>query len=593
MTSNLIRLPTGAVIDGWRVVRELGTGGFAFVFLVEKDGEHFALKLAKHRDDSGDDRQTHRRVLQELSIITSLNHPNIVMHRGSGYAQAGNVYLVLEYVDGWTLGEWKERKHPTAHEILHVFVKIASALAYIHGRSVFHRDLKPSNVLIRKVDGEPVIIDFSGATYALAEDLTDGGLPPGTERFRAPEQLKFRNEHGDDRWARYAFQAADEIFAVGAMLYELLTDPRPTERRARSPVNDLVITPLSARKVNPRVPEALSDLVESILSRDPARRPVDMEALRRELAELVEDPGADYAVPIHPPSERRQGGASEVDAPATPEPARKPRLRRLGALAAGAAATVLAAVVALWSVPNEAPAPLTETHVTALPVSPSTPSAPPKTGSPDMSAPAPIVPGDAGPSPAAVQEEVSTVKTQRTEAPREARTGRAWRAFKSTVSVGLPLCAVLTAGCPSIQIRPEPFECPAGAERNMREVLRWRPNERFRVVMDDRHKRDAVLWFQAGADVVGVVPELGASDDRQRQVAPEGTRFLGGKVYLIPEKTRGGNPGRVVVKYDRVELPGKDALPVCFVVDTTAREVKDTAGRVYNEADGIPVTRWP
>jgi len=593
MTSNLIRLPTGAVIDGWRVVRELGTGGFAFVFLVEKSGEHFALKLAKHRDDSGDDRQTHRRVLQELSIITSLNHPNIVMHRGSGYAQAGNVYLVLEYVDGWTLGEWKERKHPTSHEILRVFVKIASALAYMHGRSVFHRDLKPSNVLIRKRDGEPVIIDFSGATYALAEDLTDGGLPPGTERFRAPEQLKFRNEHGDDRGARYAFQAADEIFAVGVMLYELLTDPRPTEPRARSPVNDLVITPTSARKMNPRVPEALSDLVESILSRDPARRPVDMEALRRELADLLEDPGAEYAAPVHPPSEQRQGGPTEGEAPLPVEPASNPRRRKLGALAAGATAAVIAAVVAFWSFPGGVSAPPVGPHVAARPVSPPTPSTPPTTVAPDMSAPAPIVPGGAGPSSVAAQEEVSTVKTQRTEAPKEARTGRAARAFKSTVSVGLPLCAVLSAGCPSIQIRPEPFECPAGSERNMREKLRWVTGERFRVVMDDRQEPDAVLWFQAGADVVGVVPELGPSDERQRRAAPEGTRFLGGKVYLIPEKTRGGNPGRVIVKYDRVELPGKDALPVCFVVSTTARELKDTAGRAYNEADGIPVTRWP
>jgi len=92
---------------------------------------------------------------------------------------SGNLYLVLDYVDGWTLGEWMERKHPTVHEVLCVIVKIAAALAYIHSRGVLHRDLKWANVLIRKSDGEPIIIDLGCASHALAEDLTEEGLPPG------------------------------------------------------------------------------------------------------------------------------------------------------------------------------------------------------------------------------------------------------------------------------------------------------------------------------------------------------------------------------------------------------------------------------
>jgi len=76
--------------------------------------------------------------------------------------------------------------------------------------------------------------------------------------------------------------------------------------------------------VNPRVPEAFSDLLESVLSRDPARRPVDTEVLRRELVELLEDPGPDYAAPVHSPSEQRQPEPSDGAAPAMPEPASKP-----------------------------------------------------------------------------------------------------------------------------------------------------------------------------------------------------------------------------------------------------------------------------
>ncbi|MBZ4422446.1 serine/threonine-protein kinase [Myxococcus sp. RHSTA-1-4] len=593
MISNLVRLPAGTVIDGWHVEKELGNGGFAVVYLVEKNGKLYALKLARHRDASGDEKRTHARVVQELSILLMLSHPNIVSPRGYGYAETGNVYLVLDYVDGWTLGEWMERKHPTAHETLSVFVKIASALAYMHSRGILHRDLKLSNVLIRKSDGEPVIIDFSCATYAQAEELTDSGLPPGTDRFRAPEQFRFLNERKDARRARYAFQVADEIFAVGAMLYELLTDARPTEHRDRFALNNPAAVPPPARPLNARVPEALSDLAESILSRDPERRPVDTEALRREFAELLAQPGADYTVPVHPPSEHWQTEPGHGAARVTLEPTRKPRSRKLRAFAAGAAVAVLAAVVALWRLPGTEPASSAERHVATRPVAPRVPSPSPKTVSPDMSAPAPIVPGDAGSSPAAVQEEVSTVKTQRPEAPKQARTGRGQKAPPMPdVCKALPLLAALAAGCPGVQVRPEPFECPAGATEAMTDVLRWHINEVFQVTIDDRHARDARLWFSAGSEVVGVVPK-GIVPGRQWEVAPPGTRFLGGKVYLIPKRTPAGSPGRVIVKYDRVKVPGKDELPVCFVVETTAEALKDTAGRAFNGANGTPVTEWP
>ncbi|WP_164016341.1 serine/threonine protein kinase [Pyxidicoccus trucidator] len=593
MTLSLIRLPSGTVIDGWHVVKELGNGGFAVVYLVEKNGRPHALKLARHRDASGDEKKTHARVVRELAILLTLSHQNIISPRGFGYAETGNVFLVLDYVDGWTLGEWKERKHPTAHEILSVFVKLASALAYMHSKGILHRDLKLENVLIRKSDGEPVIIDFSCATHGQADELTDKGLPPGTDRFRAPEQFRFLREHIDEHRARYAFQVADEIFALGAMLYELLTDARPTQLRDRFTLNHPIAAPLAAKVVNARVPAALSDLVESMLSRDPERRPVDTEVLRRELAELQADPGADYTAPVHPPSEQRQPEPADGEVSVTLEATGKPRLRRLGKLAAGAAVAVLAAVVALWNVPQEAPAPTAEPHVVARPVPPSVPSALPKTVSPDMSAPAPMLPGDAGPSTAAVQKEGSTVKTQRPEAPKQARAGRGQKAPPlPDVCKALPLVAALAAGCPGVQVRPEPFSCPSGATQAMEEELGWRVDgERFSVLIDDRMGKEDKPWFSAGTDVVGVVPK-GVTDPRQLQVAPPGTRFLGGKVFLIPEKTREGDPGRVIVKYDRVKLPGKDDLPVCFVVDVPAKELKDSAGKTWNGTNGKPVSGW-
>ncbi|WP_233607539.1 MULTISPECIES: serine/threonine protein kinase, partial [Corallococcus] len=389
MSATMINLPPGSLIDGWQVAKALGDGGFAFVFLGEKNGRHRAIKVAQHRESSGDLKQTHARTLRELTALLMLDHPNIVRPQGHGLAESGNLYLALDYVDGWTLAEWAERKHPTVREILGVFEKLAGALSYMHGRGILHRDLKLSNVLIRKSDGEPVIIDFSCATYTLAEDLTNGGLPPGTDRYRAPEQFKFLREHKDERRARYAFQVADEIFAVGVMLHELLTDPRPTEFRPRFDLNSLALPPPPPRLVNARVPAELSDLVESVLARDPKKRPVDTEALRRELAELRASASAEYDVPVHPPSKQRHGEpASEaLEMPSIPQSlqrhvARVDRDRgQWRGLLAGIVALAIAAL--LW---RFAGGPF-EPHVPAGPIHPITSSAPPQATPAAMSTP--------------------------------------------------------------------------------------------------------------------------------------------------------------------------------------------------------------
>lgn len=589
--TTLLRLPSGLFIDGWHVVKELGNGGFAVVYLAEKNGRRCALKVARHRQASEDEKQTHARSIRELTVLSMLSHPNIVTLCGHGYAEAGNFYLALEYVDGWTLGEWKEKKHPTFHEILRVFVKIVAALAYMHSLGILHRDLKLVNILIRKSDGEPIIIDFSCATYPQAAELTESGLPPGTDRFRAPEQFKYLREHREEHRAKYAFQVADEIFAVGAMLYELLTDPRPTEARAKQSLNHPIETPPPARGLNPRVPEALSDLVESMLSRDPADRPVDTEALHLELAELEAHPGADYQSLAHSPSEQRRPEQPSVGEPVAQDAGRWSKLRALrGKVAAGvrrsgkmlavgtAAAVVLAAAVALWFRPQT-------TESVSEPIVATSPT--PPIAAPDMSpfAPAPVV--GTLPTPAPVPEEGSTVKTPPPEDPKQARRQKAspGSEMRKAVAVG---CA-LAAGCTGVQLKPDPFTCPEGAVATRKE-LHWSSGEHFHIVLDDRYDPEGDVWLRAGDTVVGVVPEGGGP--RERKIVPPGTRFLGGKVYVWPEKTASGRPGRVVVKYERVKLPQQDEVPVCFVVDTSADELKDGAAKTSNGDTGFVEDEW-
>ncbi|WAM29592.1 MULTISPECIES: serine/threonine protein kinase [Myxococcus] len=588
---------SGMTIDGWSVVRELGNGGFAVVYLVEKHGRKCALKLARHRDSSGDDKQTHARTLRELSALLLLDHPNIVNHRGYGYSEPGNVYLALEYIDGWTLAEWAERKHPTVQEVLQVFDKISAALSYMHGRGVLHRDLKLSNVLIRKSDGEPVIIDFSCASYSLAEELTDWGLPPGTDRFRAPEQFAWLREHKAEQRAKYAFRVADEIFAVGAMLYELLTDPRPTEVQARVTLNSTVMKPPPARALNERVPEALNDLVDCILSRDPAKRPVDTEALRRELGELLAYSSAEFLSPVHPPSEQRQQDAPEqvlppVEVPDPREPLdRGPGRAGRGLLAGLATLVVLAVAGGFWLSLGEATQ-SRESQVASASPPPSSPhSAPLPSAAPAMSPPSPppvLLTGQVTAAP----KEGSTVKTTPSpEVPPQGRQSRGrTKAAAAADCATMTLVAALAAGCPGAQIRPEAFTCPAGAEEVMREDLRWKVNQSFVLTLDSRHATDDDVWFTAGADVVGVVPK--GIPSGQRAFAPPGTRFYG-KAYFLSDRLGRSEGPALVIRYDRVKLPGQDERPVCFVVENPSKGYSDGRVKANNFGGGYVVDRWP
>ncbi|NPD27187.1 serine/threonine protein kinase [Corallococcus exiguus] len=599
MSATLLHVPPGSLIDGWQVAKPLGDGGFAFVFLGEKNGRHRAIKVAQHRESSGDLKQTHARTLRELTALLMLDHPNIVRPQGHGLAESGNLYLALDYVDGWTLAEWAERKHPTVREILGVFEKISGALSYMHGRGILHRDLKLSNVLIRKSDGEPVIIDFSCATYTLAEDLTDGGLPPGTDRYRAPEQFKFLHEHKDEHRARYAFQVADEIFAVGVMLHELLTDPRPTEFRPRFDLNSLALPPPSPRLANARVPAALSDLVENILDRDPRRRPVDTEALRRELADLRDSRSADYDVPAHPPAEQRHGGPipAALAMPSTPQSLKRhvammERPRRTGRWLAGIvciAALVMASV--LWRSSRSVPVGSRDSAA-PRPHPATTHSAPPTTTPPAMTPAGPSSVAGPGPAVAAAPKEGSPLKTP---APETSSPGRAPRMPKKPVAVvecaSLSLVAALAAGCPGAQIRPEAFTCPAGAYQTMREQLHWKGADIFSLQLDERQAAWGFVWFTAGAEVVGVVPK-GITSPRQLSVAPVGTRFYG-KAYYLSDKMGRADGETLVIRYDRVKLPGQDEYPICFVVETTAEEFKDGRVKASNRGGGFVVDRWP
>jgi serine/threonine protein kinase len=629
-------LPAGTVIAGWKVVRTLGGGGFGTVQLVNQDEELCALKFAFRGEDSRDEKRTHARALREVALLLLMDHPNIIKPRAYGHwhkGRKGNVYLVMDYVEGWTLAQWVERKHPTIREIIRVFRKLAAALAYLHAQGILHRDLKLLNVLIRKSDGEPILIDFGCAIHAHSEELTDLPAPPGTPRSHPPQVMRFYQENKHKPGAHYSFQVADELFALGVMLYDVLTAPRPTEEDGKAVLNHLLKVPTPPHVKNPRVPEALSALVMDLLAREPADRPESAETVERELAELEEHKGQEYDALAHAPSEQRappeepnpkplpaterRGLATRLSHPVRGLASRVHQWRKVLAMwGAVAAVGLAAAALAFWPFPEAQRAPPPETRA---PVVTSTPSAPPlmppvlpaaldsRMGTaPDAS---PLPTGKAvslSPVPAApatVQKEGSTVTTQKPEATKQAPPARAPKQQRAAhASEFLAWCksfaivgtvAAVTAGCPGAQVRPEPFECPPGAWKLMWEKWKW-SDSGIKVLVDDRYELYGDFWVQSGP-VVGVSIDETQQEHSNKPV-PVGTRFIG-HLWVVPEPSRNGAPGHLVVRYDRVEFPNGDKAPVCLLAGGdriyAVQELKDGTGRVHQLAlRARPVESW-
>jgi serine/threonine protein kinase len=325
-------LAPGTMVQVWRIVRRIGRGGYAVVYEVENEGKRYALKLACQTEHSLDPRQVDARAEREVACLQQLKHPHIIRMRAHGRwpdPDEGFLFIVLDYVDGFTLAQWSQQTGPTPREYAALFLKLFDAADYMHGKDIFHRDLSVNNIMVTK-GGEPVIIDFGVADYATADQLTDGPIPPGTPRNRSPQAHRFWEQHRLTPGAHYVYTAADDIYALGADLYDLLTDPTPTRSVDRPPLGGEVLEPPSPWRVTKgRVPADLSGFAMKLISPDLAVRYTVAKAARRALEDFVgsEDPEWD-AGSVHParaqfPPERPEGALVPVQA-RQPEGPREP-----------------------------------------------------------------------------------------------------------------------------------------------------------------------------------------------------------------------------------------------------------------------------
>ena len=209
----------GRRIGAYRLLKEIGKGGMGTVHLAERVDGHFdhqvAFKLLKRGMDSDEILQ---RFLQERQILARFNHPNIASLRDGGLSDDGVPYFVLEYVAGRPVTHYCDDNDLDVAARLRLFLQICRGVEYAHRNLVVHRDLKPSNILVTD-DGTVKLLDF-GVAKLLAENdgaaLTRTTSRMLTPQYAAPEQIR-----GEP------VTTATDVYALGVVLYELLTGRRP------------------------------------------------------------------------------------------------------------------------------------------------------------------------------------------------------------------------------------------------------------------------------------------------------------------------------------------------------------------------------
>lgn len=206
----------GTRLGAFRLVQQIGSGGMGAVWLAERaDGEYEQIVAIKLIRSGWDEAEIYSRFRAERQILAGLEHPHIAHLIDGGVTPDGKPWLALEHVDGIDIRRYSDSHRLNTKQRIELFLDVCNAVSYAHGRLVVHRDLKPSNILVRG-DGTVKLLDFGIAKLLDTESGQATVLRTFTPEYAAPEQIR-----GD------AVTTAVDIYALGVLLYELLTGHHP------------------------------------------------------------------------------------------------------------------------------------------------------------------------------------------------------------------------------------------------------------------------------------------------------------------------------------------------------------------------------
>lgn len=286
------RIFTGGVGNGnkrfghYKIIQEIGYGGMGAVFLAERDDGEFSQRVAiKIIRQSIAESELINRFKRERQILATLNHPNIAKLLDGGVSDDGLPFLAMEFVDGVTITEFSDTQNLNLEGRLMLFLKVCTAVAYAHRNLIVHRDLKPSNILVTD-DGEPKLLDF-GLAKLMDDNLsvdstqTQTAFRALTPAYASPEQLTNK-----------PITTASDIYSLGIVLYELLTNERPFRFEGKS-LDEIIRT---VAQNEPQLPSLnrhtrrdmqltgdLDNIVLMALRKEPERRYHSVEAFAQDI----------------------------------------------------------------------------------------------------------------------------------------------------------------------------------------------------------------------------------------------------------------------------------------------------------------------
>ncbi len=330
-----------ALLDQYRIDRELGRGGFAVVYLAHDIRHDRSVALKVLHDEIAADVGAER-FEREIKLAARLQHPHILGVFDSGTVD-GRLYFTMPFVEGETLRQriQRERQLPVA-DAIGIAREVADALHYAHNHGVIHRDIKPENILL--IGRHAMVADFGiarvlgsvgGSPGGDTAALTQTGMSIGSPGYMSPEQAT----------GERALDARSDIFALGCVLYEMLAGEAPFDaptvqgRIART----LAEAPRPIATLRPTVTGAIDAIIAKALAKVPADRYASADQLANALGETFSATTSDPVVPAaatHPRTTAR------INAPSLG--------RRLG-VAAGIGALVIVGALFAWRSRERAP----------------------------------------------------------------------------------------------------------------------------------------------------------------------------------------------------------------------------------------------
>ncbi len=269
----------GVDIGPYKLLEQIGEGGFGVVFLAEQTRpvrREVAMKVVKAGMDT---KEVIARFEAERQALAMMDHPNIAKVLDAGTTESGRPYFVMELVQGIPINEYCDQCKLTTRERLELFVLVCQAVQHAHQKGVIHRDIKPSNVLIAMQDGTPTpkIIDF-GVAKAINQRLTENTLKTrfaqiiGTPLYMSPEQAELSPLGVDTR---------SDIYSLGVLLYELLTGTTPFEKDRLQSASFDELRQIIREEEPPRPSTRISTLSADLASTVADRHRTDVRQLQQ------------------------------------------------------------------------------------------------------------------------------------------------------------------------------------------------------------------------------------------------------------------------------------------------------------------------